>query len=141
MIGGPFNKSNRARLVVFGVTGVVAVLVVHSICARVYYRLNSVELAIAAEMAVRAGANYLPENPSAAVWTADAYARRYGARTGEVALTRTTSDNLTLTIRLCRKMPWYMVLLVVGVPPDHEIVVTASCRKKVHPPARPQIMI
>jgi hypothetical protein len=98
---------------------------VHSILARIYYNLNSLELQTAADIAVRAGGQYLPGNPHAAMSIADAYLRRYGVAPDEIVFTGTTPDDLTLTIRLRRRMPWYMAALAINLP-SRIITVTAT---------------
>lgn len=106
-----------------------AALTVHTICARLYYKFNSSQLGIAAALAVRAGSEFLPEHPRAAVWAADAYVRDHGVGAGEIVFTGTAADNQTLTIRLDRKVPWYVALFAVGLP-SHDIAVTATARHR-----------
>jgi hypothetical protein len=50
---------------------------------------------MAADRAVRAGRNYLPIDPGAAVYVADEYARLGGVGPDEIAITRVSPDNRT----------------------------------------------
>jgi hypothetical protein len=48
-----------------------------------------------------------------------------GVAQDEIAFTGTTPDDLTLTIRLRRRMPWYMAALAIDLP-STIITVTAT---------------
>jgi hypothetical protein len=100
-------------------------LIVHSVSANIYYKINHHCLQMAADRAVRAGRNYLPTDPGAAVYVADEYARLGGVGPDEIAITRVSPDNRTLTILLRRRVPWYVALLAVGLP-AREMAVSAS---------------
>lgn len=116
---------NHALSIVLAVAVLVGALVVHTLAARTYCNLNSRSLQLAASMAARVGAQYLPLNPQAAMWTANRLLHRCGVASNEIISTVVSSDDRTLTIRLSRKVPEYVLLLALGAP-DRTINVTAS---------------
>jgi len=108
--------------------------VVHSVLANMYYDLNYARLGTAAFIAVRAGAEYLPADPRTAIQVADESVKLSGILPGEIIFTRVAPDHRTLSIRLNRKMPRYIVLLAVGLS-SREIAVTVSAQSRSdHPP-------
>jgi hypothetical protein len=125
-----FIKNSRRSLLVLvsAITWAVALLV-HSISARAYFSSNSIQLAIVAEMAVRAGRDFLPNEPHAAVYAADRYVLSHGVAAEEIVFTSTDSDNSVLTLRLCRRVPRYMALFAVGLP-NRTIILTATARRR-----------
>ncbi len=129
-------SAHRTAQGLFAAITLSSTLVVHSIVASVYWSTNSASLQILAKEAVTAGAQYLPQNPRVAIWIADAYATRYGISPSEIAFTGTEADNLTLTIRLCRIVPWHVAMLAVGLP-DRTITVTAKARLRNDLPLAP----
>jgi hypothetical protein len=118
-----------AALIVLVLTTLIAALIVHSISADMYYHLNILRLQTAADLAVRAGAEYLPTDPRTAIQVAAAYAERNGVAFNEIVLVGVDSDKRTLRIGLNRKIPIYLALFAVGLPRG-EIAVTASAQKR-----------
>jgi len=124
----PSRKFVRvAALSLLAATTWIGALVVHSVVANMHYRLNYVRLQMAADIAVKAGAMYLPADPGAAVRVADAYAGLNGVLPAEIVFTKVAPDRHTLWIRLDYKMPTYVALFAVGLP-SREIAVTASAQ-------------
>ena len=81
MVNRPFNRLSlgcRVTLMVLATITLPGMLIVQTIVARAYYRLNSQSLQLIASMAVKVGAECLPANPRAAVRIADAFARDHG---------------------------------------------------------------
>jgi len=68
---------------------------------------NWVQLQKAADAAVLAGANYLPDNPSQASATANQFAVSNGVKAAEIASTTVASDDLSITMNLKRTVPYY----------------------------------
>jgi Putative Flp pilus-assembly TadE/G-like len=66
-----------------------------------------VRLQKAADAAVLAGANYLPSNPGWAVDTANHYATLNGIAPGEIVSTQVAADQMSITMRLARPVPYY----------------------------------
>ncbi len=116
----------RLTLIALAVILVPIELLAHGRLAREYYDLNVEILQLTANSAVTAGARYLPAHPHAAVREANAYAQRHGVARAEIVFTGLSADNSVLTIRLERKVPRYMALLVLGGLPARDINVTAS---------------
>jgi hypothetical protein len=110
------NCSSKVVRYVWLTLCVAVAFVLHSISARLYYAFTYKTLEIAAALAVRTGADYLPANCRAAMQAADASAQRIGIKREEIVFTGVSSDNQTLTIRLSRNMPRYLTVLVVGLP-------------------------
>jgi hypothetical protein len=121
------SRSRRA-LILICITINVSVLIVHSICANMYYRSNRILMQMVAVTAVRAGALYLPGSPRTAVQVADAYVKLNGVMPSEIVSTVVAANDNTLTIVLKRELPTYMTLLVMGLP-GREINVTAQAKK------------
>ena len=106
MVNRPFNRLSlgcRVTLMVLATITLPGMLIVQTIVARAYYRLNSQSLQLIASMAVKVGAECLPANPRAAVRIADAFARDHGIARAEIVFTESSSDNNVLTIKLDRK--------------------------------------
>lgn len=127
-------------LIAFFATTLTAAWIVHSISADVYYNLNLISLQTTAELAVRAGAEYLPADSRAAAQVAAAYAENNGVAFNEIILVRVDSNKQTLRIRLNRKIPIYMALFAVGLPRP-EIAVTASAHRRIDRPEAPPIAL
>lgn len=122
-------SASHAALVLLTAAIVTGILIVHSILAGVCYNLQRLNLQMTAATAVSIGAEYLPADPQSAVRVANAYAQRGGVTPKEIAITVTSADNLTLTIRLRCEVPWYVALLAAGLQ-AREIEVTASARSR-----------
>ena len=97
--------SVRCRVILIALAAIIlpAELIVHSIFAREYYYLNVKNLRLVALTAAKMGAVYLPTNPRAAVWIADAYVQSHGVAPAEIVFTEPSSDSNVLTIRLDRR--------------------------------------
>ena len=132
--------SVRCRVILIALAAIIlpAELIVHSIFAREYYYLNVKNLRLVALTAAKMGAVYLPTNPRAAVWIADAYVQSHGVAPAEIVFTEPSSDSNVLTIRLDRRIPLYLALLAMGLP-ARDISVTASAwRQRAGPLFRHQ---
>ncbi|HUY17833.1 MAG TPA: pilus assembly protein TadG-related protein [Candidatus Binataceae bacterium] len=88
------------------------------------FYFNWVQLQKAADAAVLAGANYLPDNSTQAITTANQYAQSDGAKAAEITSTTVTPDDLTITINLHRTVPYYFAK-VLGLS-NGTVAVTAS---------------
>jgi len=130
MSGLPKKSTVRlAALTLLATTLAFGALIVHSLSANVYYNLNLVRLQTAADIAVDAGARYLPGQPQSAIRVAQTYAKINGVLPSEIEFTEVSSDRTTLNIRLRRKMPLYVVFLAAQLP-SHRIEVNASARAR-----------
>jgi hypothetical protein len=125
-----------AALILLAVITVTGSLIGHSLSANMYYNLNYLTLQMAADLAVRAGAEYLPTNPRTAVQIANAYAKLNGVTSHEIVLTGVGPDERTLRIRLNRQIPIYIALFAVGLP-SRDIIVTASAQRRSDHPEGP----
>jgi hypothetical protein len=120
--------SSHLRVVLLlGATINVGMLAVHTVASNMYFRSTCIRMQMAAGIAVRAGAVYLPADPSAAVQVADAYATLNGVAPNEIVSTEVAANDQTLTIVLKRQLPTYVRLFVLGLP--GEIKVTAQAQK------------
>jgi hypothetical protein len=117
-----------AAAIVLLVTILADALIVHS-TADIYFKLNFLKLQTAADIAVRAGAQYLPRDSRAAEQVAVTYAKYNGVDSNEIELVEIDSAKRILSIRLRRKIPIYISLFAVGLP-HREIAVTASAQKR-----------
>ncbi|MBF6561215.1 MAG: Tad domain-containing protein [Candidatus Binataceae bacterium] len=68
---------------------------------------NWVQLQKAADTAVLGGANYLPDNPDQAKTTAIQIAQNNGVQSAEITSTTVASDDLSITMMVQRKVPYY----------------------------------
>ncbi len=131
----------RMTLVVLTLIVLPAELLVHGILAKEYYYLNIKNLQLVALASVKMGAQYLPTDPRAAVWVADAYAQSQGIAPAEIVFTRPSSNNSELTIRFDCKIPRYLAVLAMGGLPARDISVTASAwRQGARDSLRTQIL-
>ena len=73
----------------------------------VFY-FNWGQLQKAADSAALAGANYLPDNPAQAATTANQLAQNNGVAASEIISTSVTADNLSISIKLQRTVPYYL---------------------------------
>jgi Flp pilus assembly protein TadG len=72
------------------------------------FYFNWVQLQKAADSAALAGANWLPDNASQATATANQFAQSNGVKASEIVSTTVTSDNLFISIKLHRTVPYYL---------------------------------
>jgi hypothetical protein len=105
----------------------VLALMVHSLSANVYYKSNLIRLQAAADIAVNAGARYLPGHPRSAVQVADTYAKANGVEAAEIEQVEVSPDGSTLRISLRRSIPLYIEAFAIELP-GNPIRVTASAR-------------
>lgn len=97
----------------------------------VFY-FNWVQLQKAADSAVLGGANYLPDNPAQARTTANQLAQNNGVKAGEIASTTVAANNLSISIKLQRTVPYFLAR-VLGL--TNGIVTTAATATPQFPPS------
>jgi len=132
-VNKPFGMSRLTALSLLVITTWIGAFIIHSVLSNMCYRLNYIRLQRAADIAVRAGAMYLPADPMTAVRVADAYGKLAGIVPGEITLIQVAPDRHTLWVRLNYKMPAYVTLFAVGLP-GREITVIASAEgRNDHP--------
>jgi Flp pilus assembly protein TadG len=68
---------------------------------------NWVQLQKAADAAVLAGANYLPDNPDQAATTAQQLAQANGVQTSEITSNTVAADHLSIVMQVQRTVPYY----------------------------------
>src|ERR1039457_4639715 len=78
------------------------------------------------------GANYLPDNPSQALTTANQLAQNNGVKAGEIVSTSVAADNLSISIKLQRTVPYFLAK-VLGL--SNGIVTTAATATPQFPPS------
>lgn len=122
-------KIRLARVTMLATTLSILAVTMHSLSANVYYKTNLIRLQTAADIAVSAGAFYLPAQPQSAIQVADTYARANGIESGEIELTEVSSDGSTLRMRLRRNIPFYVMVLAIKLP-SSPIRVTASAHAR-----------
>ena len=89
-------------LVIVGLLGSI------SLCTDIavdYY--NWAQLRKAADAAVLAGANYLPDNPSQAIQTASQMAQSNGVKSSEIVSNTVATNDLSITMSISRTVPFY----------------------------------
>jgi Flp pilus assembly protein TadG len=91
----------------------------------VFY-FNWLQLQKAADASVLAGANYLPDNPTTAKSTANAYAQTNGAKVAEIISTTVSPDNLTITMNLKRTVPYYFAKVLGMTNGTVSVIASAS---------------
>jgi hypothetical protein len=96
----------------------------------VFY-FNWVQLQKAADSAALAGANYLPDNPTQATSTANQLAQNNGIKASEILSTTVAADDLSISIRLQRTVPYY-VARVLGL--TNGVVATSATAAPQFPP-------
>jgi hypothetical protein len=65
-----------------------------------------------ADAAVLAGSNYLPSDTAGAIATANSFASQNGIAAGEISSTTVAADQMSVSIRLTRVVPYYFAQLV-----------------------------
>jgi hypothetical protein len=106
----------KATPVLLALTIVVGAVIIDGVFARIYFYSNWIKLENAAAAAAEAGALYLPANPAMALKTANQYASLNGVRPDEIVCATIAPDDYTITIRLRRTMPFYMIGAGIGQP-------------------------
>ena len=134
----PFRS--RGMLLVVALIVLSTELTMRGMFAKEYYYLSAKNLQLRALAAVKIGAEYLPENPHAAIRAADAYAVSQGIAPAEIIFTEVSLDNTRLKINFDRKIPGYVAVLAMGGLPGRDINVTASAwRQDAKPIGTPDI--
>ena len=123
---GRLSLRCRVLFIVVAAITLPAELMITRVLARKYYYLNVENLQLVALAAAKTGVLYLPADPGAAIREADAYAKGHGIARSEIISTELSSGNRVLTITVDRKIPRYVVMLVMGALPARDINVTAS---------------
>ena len=75
-----------------------------------YY--NWVQLQKAADAAVLAGANYLPDNPNQATTIAQQLAQTNGVKTSEITSNNVAADHLSIAMQVQRTVPYYFAKIL-----------------------------
>lgn len=103
----------RGQIVVV-MTGAIAVLLgAIALCTDVgllYWNWGLLQKA--ADASVLAGGNYLPSDPATSVSVATNYAGLNGIASNEIVSTNVASDNMSISIQLRRRVPYYFAQLV-----------------------------
>lgn len=97
----------------------------------VFY-FNWVQLQKAADAAVLAGANFLPDNPSTAQNTATQLAEANGIKAAEILATSIGANNLSISIQLRRTVPYYFAR-ALGL--TNGIITTSATAAPQFPPS------
>ncbi|MGD0291739.1 MAG: flp pilus-assembly TadE/G-like family protein [Candidatus Binataceae bacterium] len=108
-------KEFRSQMVVVMAASIVALIGAMALSTDVgllYYNWGMLQKA--ADSAVLAGANALPSNPSDAIATANRFAAQNGVGAAETISTTVAADDMSITIRLTRTVP-YLFARVVGL--------------------------
>ena len=92
-------------LVALVITFLVGAIALGTDLAVHYY--NWVQLQKAADSGVLAGANSLPDNPTAAVTVAQQYAEANGVTAAEITSTTVAGDDLSISMQVQRTVPYY----------------------------------
>jgi hypothetical protein len=90
-------------------------LILDGVGAAVYYYVNWIQLQKAADAAAKAGSSYLPGNPVLALSTARTYVGLNGVTPPEIQLAQISADQRRITIRLARRLPFYLTGFAVGL--------------------------
>ena len=127
---GQLSFQRRVAFIVWALITLPIELLMRGAFAREYYYFNVNNLQLVALTAVKMGAQYLPADPTAAVWIADTYVQRQGIAPAEIVSTELSPDKSALTIKLERKVPRYLAVLAMGGLPARDINVTASAWRR-----------
>jgi Flp pilus assembly protein TadG len=96
------------------------------------FYFNWVQLQKAADAAVLGGANYLPDNPTAATNTAKQLALSNGVKTSEIVSNAVAAGGLSISIKLQRTVPYYFAR-VLGLSTG--LVTTSATAAPQYPPS------
>jgi len=92
------------------IIGLLACVALGTDIAVHYY--NWTELQKAADFGVLAGANYLPDNPTQAITTAEQMAEQNGVAASEIKTTTVASNDLSITMQVQRTVPYYFARVI-----------------------------
>lgn len=104
----------KAAAALLTVTLLAGAVIIDGVIERIYFYSNWIRLENAADAAAMAGSSYLPANPAMALKAVREYAVLNGVRPGEIVSTKVSPDDSAITIRLSRKIPFYLSGLAVG---------------------------
>ena len=102
---GRWSSGQVAPLVAGVIVVLVGAIALGTDIAVHYY--NWVQLQKAADSGVLAGANSLPDNPTQAIAIAKQFAQLNGVVAAEITSTSVTPDNLSISMRVQRTVPYY----------------------------------
>ena len=105
----------RATPLVLILLTLMGAFVIDNVCATYYFYVNWMRLQRAADTAVRAGLNYLPKDRELALRTMMHYAEINGVQRTEIVSADVAGDRLSLTIRLRRRLPFYLSGAALGL--------------------------
>jgi hypothetical protein len=104
----------KATAVLLTVTLLAGAVIIDSVIERIYFYSNWIRLENAAGAAAMAGSSYLPANPAMALKAARKYAVLNGVRPGEIVSAKVSPDDSAITIKLSRRIPFYLSGVAVG---------------------------
>ena len=91
---GQLSFQRRVTFIVLALIILPIELLMRGAFARGYYYFYVNNLQLVALTAVKMGAQYLPAEPTAAVWVADAYVQRQGIAPAEIVFTELSLDKV-----------------------------------------------
>lgn len=99
-----YSRGQTLALISVIIPVLVGALALGTNVAMLYY--NQTIIQKAADAGVLAGANYLPDNPTQAIATAQQYALNNGIKSGEIASTSVANGNGSITMTIQRTVPY-----------------------------------
>ena len=107
------RRKQKAQIAVVMALASATLIGVIALCTDVgllYYNWGLLQKA--ADAAVLAGSNYLPSDTAGAIATANSFASQNGIAAGEISSTTVAADQMSVSIRLTRVVPYYFAQLV-----------------------------
>jgi Flp pilus assembly protein TadG len=107
------RRKQKAQIAVVMALASATLIGVIALCTDVgllYYNWGLLQKA--ADAAVLAGSNYLPSDTAGAIATANSFASQNGIAASEISSTTVAADQMSVSIRLTRVVPYFFAQLV-----------------------------
>ena len=104
------SRGQIAVVMALAVAALLGVMALSTDVGLLYYHWGLLQNA--ADSAVLAGATYLPSNPTSAVSVGNSFAAQNGISASEVTSTTVAADQMSITVHLSRRVPYYFALMV-----------------------------
>jgi hypothetical protein len=118
-------SSGQVAPLVAGIVAVLLAVIALGTDISVHY-YNWVQMQKAADSAVLAGANWLPDDPSRSIATAKTFAQSNGITAAEISSTSVAQNNLSITMVVKRTVPYYFAQVLGMTSATLQVQATAA---------------
>jgi Flp pilus assembly protein TadG len=118
-------SSGQVAPLVAGIIAVLLAVIALGTDISVHY-YNWVQMQKAADSAVLAGANYLPDDPARSISTAQTFAESNGIAAAEISSTTVAGNDLSITMVVNRTVPYYFAKVLGMTSANLQVQATAA---------------